>query len=118
MDFGQGPVRPRCLLNHSLGLLWVIQCVSNISVFTSVSSWRSRKFLCLSLSFFAQQVPRLVHMARSLTTAITTRVAVGMVSVEKSAATALTITSAVRTNAVTHRMAIAILALYSAPQPL
>ena len=51
------------------------------------------------------------------TIALTTRVAVGMVSVEKSAAAALSITSAVRENAVT-RMAIATIALYSRLQPL
>ena len=60
-------------------------------------------------------MPRLVHMT---TIALSTRVAVGMVSVEKSAAAAVTITSAVRTNAVTHRMAIAMIALYSRLQPL
>ena len=74
--------------------------------------------MCFSLSLFAQQVPRLVHMARFITTAITTRAAVWMVSVEKSAAAALTIPSAVRTNAVIHRMAIAMIALYSRLQPL
>ena len=68
--------------------------------------------MCFSLSCFAQQV--LVHMT---TIALTTRVAVGMVSVEESAAAALSITRAVGTNAVT-RMVIATIALYSRLQPL
>ena len=72
--------------------------------------------MCFSLSLFAQPVPRLVHMDMT-TTALSTRAAVWMVSVEKSAAAALSITSAVRTNAVT-RMAIAMIALYSRLQPL
>ena len=79
----------------------------------SASSWRARKFLCFSLSSFAQQVSRLVHTAPI---AILTRTAVWMASAEKRADTAFSILSAVRENAVT-RMAIAIVAL-SEPQPL
>ena len=73
--------------------------------------------MCFSLSLFAQQVPRLVLTARFITIAILSRNVVGMASVEKRAEPAIAIPSAVRENAVT-RMAIAILALYSAPQPL
>ena len=73
--------------------------------------------MCFSLSLFAQQVPRLVRTARFITIAILSRNVVGMASVEKRAEPAIAIPSAVRENAVT-RMAIAILALYSAPQPL
>ena len=73
--------------------------------------------MCFSLSLFAQQVPRVVRTARFITIAILSRNVVGMASVEKRAEPAIVIPSAVRENAVT-RMAIAILALYSAPQPL
>ena len=73
--------------------------------------------MCFSLSLFAQQVPRVVRTARLITIAILSRHVVGMASVEKRAEPAIAIPSAVRENAVT-RMAIAILALYSAPQPL
>ena len=79
----------------------------------STSSWRARKFLCFSLSSFAQQVSRLVHTAPI---AILTRTAVWMASAEKRADTAFSILSAVRENAVT-RTAIAIFAI-SKHQPL
>ena len=60
-------------------------------------------------------MPRTAH---PIPIVVLVRRVVGIVSVEKSAAAALSITSAVRTNAVTHRMAIATIALYSRLQPL
>ena len=70
--------------------------------------------MCFSPSFFARQVPRTVHL---IPIVVLVRRVVRIMSVEKRAAAALSITSAVRTNAVT-RMAIAMIALYSRLQPL
>ena len=69
--------------------------------------------MCFSPSFFAQQVPRTVHIVPIVVLASSV---VWIASAEKCEEPAISIPSAVRENAVT-RMAIATLARYSAPQP-